>query len=197
MKFSAMYAPRGLRKVIKQKNGDNTLNYAQNDLSLVNNAEEVSTQHSPIIGWAYDGNPIYGPYGYDRKDGGISRIMRSGYSLKTSRTDGPDVGHYPLGFFIEDYEYLGDGDLDRNNGRFCVTPDYPRGTYAYFATINPVENETSGTWKNYRSPVFPYLIGEKFVAKPDDWNFTETNNQDKNLNDLNLNRNTHQLDLAQ
>ena len=22
------------------------------------------TKHSPIIGWAYDGNPIYGPFGY-------------------------------------------------------------------------------------------------------------------------------------
>ena len=47
--------------------------------------------------------------------------------------------------------------LDENNGRYCVTPDYPNGTFAYFATINPNENETSGTFKNFRSPVFPYL----------------------------------------
>ncbi len=191
IKFTSMYAPRALRKVIKQKNSDNTLDYAQNDLSLVNNAEEVSGKHSPIIGWAYDGNPIYGPYGYDRKDGGIARLIRSSYSLKTSRENGPSVADYPLGFFIEDYEYLGNGDLDRNNGRFCVTPDYPRGTYAYFATINTTENETSGTFKNYRSPVFPYLIGEKFAAKPNDWNFTETNNQSKDINTSAFRRNTY------
>ena len=104
-----------------------------------NNAEQVSLNHSPIIGWAYDGNPIYGPYGYDRKDGGVVRIMRSSYSLKTTRENGPPISTFPLGFFVEDYEYLGDGDLDENNGRYCITPDYPNGTFAYFATINPSE----------------------------------------------------------
>ena len=95
--------------------------------------------HSPIIGWAYDGNPIYGPYGYARKDGGTVQIMRSGYSLKTTRENGPPISTFPLGFFVEDYEYLGDGDLDENNGRYCVTPDYPTGTYAYFATLTQVK----------------------------------------------------------
>ena len=27
--------------------------------------EQTPTRHSPIIGWAYDGHPIYGPYGYE------------------------------------------------------------------------------------------------------------------------------------
>ena len=191
IKFTSFYVPRGLRKILKQKNSDGTIDYASNDLNLLNNAEQVSLNHSPIIGWAYDGNPIYGPYGYDRKDGGIVRIMRSGYSLKTSRENGPPISTFPLGFFIEDYEYLGNGDLDENNGRYCITPDYPKGTFAYFATINPNENETSGTFKNFRSPVFPYLIGENYVAKPDEFNFIETNNQDLDLNTLNLKRNTH------
>ena len=101
MKFTAMYVPRGLRKVIKQKRSDASLDYAENDLSLVNNAEVNSNQHSPIIGWGYDGIPIYGPYGYDRPDGGGTRIMRSGYALKTERTNGPILAEYPLGFFIE------------------------------------------------------------------------------------------------
>ena len=79
--------------------------------------------------------------------------MRSGYSLKTTRENGPPISTFPLGFFVEDYEYLGDGDLDENNGRYCITPDYPKGTFAYFATINPSENETSGTFKNFRAPV--------------------------------------------
>ena len=191
IKFTSFYAPRGLRKILKSKNSDGTIDYTSNDLNILNNAEQVSLNHSPIIGWAYDGNPIYGPYGYDRKDGGIVRIMRSGYSLKTSRENGPPISAFPLGFFIEDYEYTADGDLDENNGRYCITPDYPNGTFAYFATINPNENETSGTFKNFRSPVFPYLIGANFVAKPDEFNFVETNNQDLNLNTLNLRRNTN------
>ena len=28
------------------------------------------------------------------------------------------------------------GDLDIHNGRFCITPDYPAGTYAYFVTLD-------------------------------------------------------------
>ena len=191
MKFTSFYAPRQLRRVLKQKNSDGTFDYAQNDLTLVNNAEQASIKHSPIIGWAYDGNPIYGPYGYDRQDGGLARIMKSGYTLKTSRTSGPPLSLFPLGFFIEDYEYTGNGDLDRNNGRYCITPDYPTGTYAYFATIDPNSNQTSGAFKNYRAPQFPYLIGDKFTAKPDDYNFVETNNQNTDLNSTTLRRNNY------
>ena len=83
--------------------------------------------------------------------------MRSEHVLKTSRENGPPIGQFPLGFFIKDYEYQGNGDLDRNNGRFCITPDYPNGTYAYFSTINPTENETSGTFKNFRASTVPIL----------------------------------------
>ena len=47
---------------------------------------------------------------------------------------------YPLGRYIEDHDYLGDlgkkqgrdFDLDENNARFCVTPEFPNGTWAYF-----------------------------------------------------------------
>ena len=33
--------------------------YGKRDLSRVESLEVASTDHSPIIGWAYDGNPIY------------------------------------------------------------------------------------------------------------------------------------------
>ena len=39
--------------------------------------------HSPIIGWAYDGNPIYGPYGYSSKTGGSIVQLKSGYVDET------------------------------------------------------------------------------------------------------------------
>lgn len=52
--------------------------------------------HSPLIGFAYDGFPIYGAYAYKNLDatGGITR-MKSSYQLKTqtTRTNGPSVGH--------------------------------------------------------------------------------------------------------
>lgn len=119
--------------------------------------ETATTTHSPIIGWAFDGFPIYGAYGYARRNGtgGIIR-MESGYELRnlTSRTNGPSLTQAPLGTYIEDYEYTGNGDLDEYNGRFTVTPEYPGGIYAYFVTIDA----------NY-DPVYPYIIGPSYYGK--------------------------------
>ena len=103
---------------------------------------EYSTEHSPIVGWSYDGNPIYGPYGYSNKNGGDVRLLSSGYGIKNNkdpqnqsvRKNGSAFADFPEGFFIEDFEYRGDGDLDEYNGRFCITPEFPNGTYAYFVT---------------------------------------------------------------
>ena len=39
-----------------------------------------STQHSPIIGYTFDGYPVYGPYGYDDPNNTGSNIVR----IKTS-----------------------------------------------------------------------------------------------------------------
>jgi hypothetical protein len=179
--------------------------------------------HSKIIGWAVDGYPIYGPYGYQdplSKNSLVVR-MRSGYELayranrpgdvvlrvrgeQTKSTvitlNNPDQawpgmtitnaalgtvlkilsknqnvitvdqrvnvsnndvlqGSWPLGVFVEDWQYVEnqpqpfvtppfDRPLDRHNGRFCVTPEYPDGTYAYFATID--ENS---------APQYPYFLG--------------------------------------
>ena len=129
-----------------------------------------STQHSPLIGFAYDGFPIYGAYGYKNNDGtgGITRI-KSGYQLRniTTRTTsptgqtvstGPVVStSYPLGYFREDYEFIshpGNQDyLDEHNGRFCVTPEYPNGIYAYFATVD-------ANWNS----AYPYAVGPTFYG---------------------------------
>ncbi len=117
---------------------------------LYNDADSIN--HSPIIGYAFDGFPIYGAYAYTNTNGtGPIKRMTSSYVLSsaTTRTNGPAVGTmYPAGCFIEDYSYsAGSGDLDERNGRFCITPEYPLGTYAYFVTID--EN---------RNPVFPYTF---------------------------------------
>ena len=129
-----------------------------------------STVHSPLIGFAYDGYPVYGAYGYKNADGtgGITRI-KSGYqyrniSTRTVWADGTDVPDgpavsvtYPLGYFREDYEFVshpGAADyLDVHNGRFCVTPEYPNGIYCYFATVD-------ADWNS----AYPYLIGPTYYG---------------------------------
>jgi hypothetical protein len=110
-----------------------------------------SSRHAPIIGFAFDGYPIYGAYGYANANGtGAIKSMRTSFRARniTARTTlpngttassaGPAINAAkPLGYYIEDFEYVaGRGDLDEHNGRFCVTPEYPQGTYAYFVTIN-------------------------------------------------------------
>ncbi len=127
-----------------------------------------STRHSPILGYAFDGFPIYGPYAFANVDGsgGVAR-MRSSYRLRniTTRTSlpggfnlpssqyGPAVStQYPLGYYIEDYEYAAHfGDLDESNGRLAVTPEYPSGTWAYYVSI-----DDSG------ASAYPYVVGPNY-----------------------------------
>jgi hypothetical protein len=128
-----------------------------------------STVHSPLIGFAYDGFPIYGAYGYKNTNGtgGIVR-MKSSFQLRNitvrntlytgaSVTAGPTVSiTYPLGYFKEDYEFVSSAEsdyLDIHNGRFCVTPEYPAGTYCYFATVD----------ENWNS-AYPYVVGPTFYG---------------------------------
>ena len=151
-----MYAPRKLREMIYSVNEGGETLYGKTDLKVVNSQETLFQDHSPIIGWAYDGNPIYGPYGYSTNSGGVVTIMKSGYKLNQNREGGPPTSIYPLGFFLEDYThytYDDDSYLDENNGRFCVTPEYPNGTYAYFATIdeNTVQSDNLSEFKTIDS----------------------------------------------
>jgi hypothetical protein len=157
----------------------------------------TETQHSPILAWAADGYPVYGPYGYTTATNASSGVRRmvSGYVARdgsngtTNLTTagrhtlpawaavaqnrsatlspsqyGPNVSTtYPIGHYLEDYDHLGDlgktqgvdFDLDKYNGRFCVTPDFPSGTYAYFETI-----AADGT------PLFPFNLGRQFYGTP-------------------------------
>ncbi|QPB08260.1 virion structural protein [Synechococcus phage S-H9-1] len=131
--------------------------------------EPATKTHSPILGFAYDGNPIYGPFAYENPLDSQSSIVRmtSSYIQKTSRVEGPSISTYPLGTFIDDYEYRHrSGSLDNNNGRFCVTPDFPEGTYAYFLTIDSSQN-----------PIYPYIIGQNFYSLPVDSNYNSNLSQ--------------------
>ncbi len=129
------------------------------------------SRHSPILGYMFDGYPLYGPYAYSNTNGtGAIRRMKSGFVKRniTTRTTlpngtvlpsnqwGPAVSStYPLGCFIEDYEPAsGNSDLDSHNGRFSVSPEYPNGMYAYFITIDSLGN-----------PEYPYIIGSTYYGE--------------------------------
>ena len=180
LQFASFFGQRPLRAASNSINGfeDDNIKYGLFDLQLTTGGEETSSGfHSPILGWAYDGNPIYGPYAYDKINGsGAIRRMQSGYKLKNTPVNRPSYTAFRNGFFVDDYEFVGDGDLDEYNGRFCVTPDYPNGVYAYFCTISN-DIESSGPFNNYRLPQFPYVIGDKFKSLPNPFNFRASSNQ--------------------
>jgi hypothetical protein len=96
-----------------------------------------------------------------------------GRTTLTTSQYGPNVSAtYPLGHYVEDWDYLGDlgfaqgvtnsvngytafYDLNKYNARWCVTPDYPNGTWAYFDTI-----------KADGSPTYPYFTGRWYFDSP-------------------------------
>ena len=217
-----------------------TANAWGNVTGFTSNVWTESDGHSKLIGYAADGYPIYGPYGYvdpENNASGVTRMVSSytataggayrptdvtvtvtantvtGSNVTLSSTYGLEPGmklifssntsiatpdsywilasggqtaigpedysggsnqiqlnqditvyadttlvfSFPAGSFIEDYEFQeGIGSLDRFNGRFCVTPEYPSGTYAYFATQDSAGN-----------PVYPYFVGQNFYGSLD------------------------------
>jgi len=97
-----------------------------------------STTHSKIIGFAPDGFPIYGSYGY-AADNVTIKEMTSSYRLK----DGADGSNGSA-----DEEYVaGLGDLDECNGKVGPTPEFPGGIYHYYST----KHNGAGSWG------FPYF----------------------------------------
>ena len=107
---------------------------------------------------------------------------------------GPAVSAtYPLGRYNQDNAYLGDltnsqtgqkyvlgtdFDLNEYNVRWCVTPEFPGGTWAYFVCIT-----SNGT------PTFPYNLNYYFYGNPTGGtitNITETNLKTNFLGNTNL-----------
>ncbi|MGA1047940.1 MAG: YHYH protein, partial [Minisyncoccia bacterium] len=169
------------------KFGDEILRETENELqylvcgyfnTLRESFNDDGSKVSNIVGWAYDGNPIYGSYGYSDPDDSntIPKRLISGYILNSSNViDRPS--NFDDGFFVEDYQYTNSGDLDENNGRFGKTPEFPDGIYAYFSTVD-----------SFLNPTFPYFIGNKYRS-----NTIKENsilNQKFNFNNSNLLRNT-------
>lgn len=111
--------------------------------------------HSPLIGWAADGFPIYAQFGFKNPNDSASGVkellpayrLKKGRRRSSSRDQSSPAGNYD-GAFVKDYEFVAEiGDLDQYNGRQCVTPEFPEGTYAYFLTSEfpVVPRENRGT----------------------------------------------------
>ena len=94
---------------------------------------ELTSEGSPVIGFAADGFPIYGPYFVDDATGEV-REATSGYTLKEGDRPSGDSspgGTYD-GTYVQDYEFTDAGTLDECNGMevdgqygYYVTDSYP------------------------------------------------------------------------
>ena len=125
------------------------------DMSDYSLSKIPSDQHSPIVGWAFDGYPIYGMYGYGA-DGQTIRTISSSYVIERTQ-DGGDQGYNG----IDDWNYVdGVGDLDECNGRFGPTPEFPEGIYHYVST--PVSGSPTSVTDTNGNTVgmigFPYFL---------------------------------------
>lgn len=107
--------------------------------------------HSSIIGFAFDGFPIYGPLGWDSNN--KVKIMSSSY---------------------QDKEYIENlGDLDICNGINSPTPEYPDGIYHYHATIQKTEDGLPVIKEKQVVSVYPHLIA-RFKGMPETRNFIDS-----------------------
>ena len=119
---------------------DGTYHYHGNPLAMYDVQCETNATAAPVIGFAADGFPVYGPCFYDDVSGTV-RKATSSYQLKSGTRQ--DVSGYTTpsagtgtiasdsydGQFRGDYEYqAGSGDLDECNG---MTVD---GQYGYYIT---------------------------------------------------------------
>ncbi|WP_025899568.1 YHYH protein [Sneathiella glossodoripedis] len=115
-----------------QRNG--TYHYHGLPTGLLQQLGFSKDMHSPLVGWAMDGHPIYALIG--RLEGKLE-IVKSSYQLrKGMRPGGFNAPSGPYdGAFVADWEYVrGTGNLDECNGAFTVSEEFPSGTYAYFLT---------------------------------------------------------------
>ncbi len=103
-----------------------------------------NTVASPVIGFAADGFPIFGPYYLDETTGQVAQAT-SGYTVKAGErpavTSSPG-GSYD-GTYIQDYEFTDAGTLDKCNGMtvngqygYYITTSYPYVMGCYTGTPN-------------------------------------------------------------
>lgn len=195
-KNKSIISPDDEGLIVPSKNNDETLEFihfypskklrykVNNFIDKDNNEIFPDNNQNPykILGWAYDGNPIFGPYG---KINGEPKLLESSYKLKSNGEIGISISNqlrpnFGPGFFVQDYSYnRGTGDLDEYNGMFINDKNLPNINYGYFSTIS---NDT-------KEPQYPYTIPLKFKDLPIEENFIPTFNQDIDFESLDIVRN--------
>ena len=111
--------------------------------------------HSPLIGFALDGWPVYGPVGW-KDTNRVSKLLKSSYTGANDAYGNPAY-------------VASSGDLDECNGLISPTPEYPEGIYHYVMSL---EANTDGTVKREISPYFGYDIRStlnKYGLMPSGW----------------------------
>ncbi len=145
---------------------DGTYHYHGDPLAMYSQDCVTTQEASPVIGFAADGFPIYGPC---FNDNGSIRKAESSYALKSGARQDVDGFETPVegqgvvasgnydGQFIGDWEYRqGTGDLDECNGMSV------NGQYGYYLT-----------------DAFPWVL-RCYKASPDS-SFNKTGNALQNL----------------
>ena len=125
------------------KNEKEVYGYVANPSLLRERLDDDGDQHSKIIGWAFDGNPIYGPFGFSNNVNSNQGVVRqqSGYRMLQSRLsvipngggtlpglNPPSQSDYPMGSFVQDYKYDPEwysipGDLDDTIAGYLANED--------------------------------------------------------------------------
>jgi len=138
---------------------DGLVHYHTIQPRILDQEEWSNVTHSPIVGVAFDGFPIYGPYGYSEYaangsilDANVTNVKSSFVLREGTRPDGP--GGAFTGIFVEDYEYDANvamlpGQANEYNMRFGITPDSNGEPINFYVSTITDDGE----------PMFPYQIG--------------------------------------
>lgn len=111
--------------------------------------------HSPLIGFALDGWPIYGPVGWINSDR-VSTLLSTSYTGTADSAGNPSY-------------VANSGNLDICNGITSPTPEFPEGIYHYVMTIRANED---GSVYRYINPHFGYDVRntlKKHSLMPSSW----------------------------
>lgn len=146
-------------------------------------------QHSPILGWTFDGYPVYGPYGYSDPNDASSAIARmtTGYRLRniTTRTTLP--GWAAKAKFGEGVTLNANGEyaLATNQYGPAVSATYGLGRYVqdyeyvtglgtldvYNGRFTKTPEFPNGTYAYFVTidaageEVFPYFVGRQYYGQ--------------------------------
>lgn len=136
---------------------------------------------SPIVGYAFDGYAVVGPFAYEEQsDGSLVAVqMTSSYGLEDNRgDDGPTIEDYELGSFLEDFVYFeGTGTLNEFNmafikfdeeGRAVLTDETDvEGDWAYFLTQDVIDAISGNDTDIDGSVAYPYIVGPEYFGVVD------------------------------